>query len=221
MVKFLCVFVISFFMCALPVWAKDSDVYRVNCLPEVGVMEIKRYATGGFKSAFFEDVATMHEKGYRHPMWKHGRPDMYQHQCIIHGQQLAVKIDVLKYTKEKHGAQCHWYKQSTLRINAWLEGNKIIDNLRFEPGCTIDRNYLGPSISTISIAPQTEETKWNKYVADVIFDIHLEDVVRSFGIKYSPPFKDNTRLSKGQPITNADVHGEDIDKFFPPDLQAP
>ncbi|MBA44114.1 MAG: hypothetical protein CMF62_08960 [Magnetococcales bacterium] len=202
--------------------AADKDVYRVNCLPEVGVMEIKRYSTGGKgQVSYFAEPADMEQKGYHNPLWQQGRPDMYQHQCVIHGQQVLVKMDALSYTEEKHGRPCAWDKQSILRINAWVDGEQVIDNLRFNGGCTKSKAFLGDSIYGITIYPRPEAYKEHAYQADVNINLDLAGKDLYFGIKYNPPYKEGNSLSKGVPLSNADVHGADIEKNFPPDLQAP
>lgn len=223
---FLVIFTAFFLMAAPNAWALRNDVYRVNCLPEVGVMEIQRYSTTEKgQTKYFSDPANMEEKGYHNPLWELGRPDMYTHQCMVNGQQLLVKMDGLSYTKEKHGRPCAWDIQSTLRMNAWLNGKMIIDNLRFDGGCKDYEFSLGESIESITIRPFAEDTKNSEKASEVwiyIETLELEGYLKKrHGVDFSLDDGKDNEFFKGTPLTNADVHGADIDKKFPPDLQAP
>ena len=203
--------------------AADKDVYRVNCLPEVGVMEIKRYSTGGKgQVSYFAAPADMEQKGYHNPLWQQGRPDMYQHQCVIHGQPVLVKMDALSYTEEKHGRPCAWDEQSTLRINAWVDGEQIIDSLRFDGGCTKSRAFLGESLKGISIQPllpRGEKAKVFVYIQTVALGGGYED--KRHGVDLLLSDEEVSKFYNNHPLTNRDIHGKDIDEKFPPDLQAP
>lgn len=208
------------------VQAGDKDVYRINCLPEVGVMEIKRYNTSAKgQTNYFSAPAEMEEKGYHNPLWELGRPDMYTHQCIINGQQVLVKMDALSYTEEKHGRPCAWDEQSTLRINAWVDGEQVIDSLRFDGGCTKSRAFLGENIAGISIHPFTVDTKISDKASEVWIGVEVLTregyLKKRYGIDFSLPYGKGARTLQARPLTNSDVHGADIEENFPPDLQAP
>ena len=206
--------------------AADKDVYRVNCLPEVGVMEIKRYSTGGKgQVSYFAAPADMEQKGYHNPLWQQGRPDMYQHQCVIHGQQVLVKMDALSYTEEKHGRPCAWDEQSTLRINAWVDGEQIIDSLRFDGGCTKTKALLGETIAGISIHPFTADTKPSDKASEVWIGVEVLTregyLKKRYGVDLLLSDEEVSKFYNNHPLTNRDIHGKDIDEKFPPDLQAP
>ena len=205
---------------------RDCDVYRFQCLPEVGEISIRLHKLQCYVSyaPLETDMATLDKQGLQFADVI-GKNDKNKHECTVRGHKVQVEMDGIYYNSEEQGPNCKYVFGYIMRTNWWLDGKKVVNDLRFSGGCDKDVMVYGTFIrSLVGHIPSKGNTFTHIDTADIYFKAQKSsDEILNFAVDITPPYRvTETKVGRdtflnGVPLTNIHIHGEEGEKFKIPE----
>lgn len=210
---------------------KQCHVYQFECLPSVGKVNVRVHHVNC--SVISHPYGTTNEALAADNIYFadiKGENDRNKHECTVRGRKVQIEMDALFFNPDQHSINCVNNYEYIIRTNWWLDGKKVVKNLRFLGGCNHESMFLGTFIREITaLIPYEENPHKDKgnsgpFSSDIYFDIRdISDTMFKFAVDITPPYQDlsaekHRSYLNGIPLTNIHIHGEDGEGFILPKI---
>ena len=200
---------------APPAMAKAvCTVYRFECLPEVNRARFETFniTCQDIVTVGKEKAKALAAKNIYFPGEKFPDTDTDTHTCTMHGRELRVTVTPEFADYQKNGLICTQTHPYAMKLNWWLDGVKVVDDLSTSFGCD-GRKFIKDGDILLSLTGSVTHKKDVSSHPNIFIEAFTFNKgnykVQDFSIKIPSPYKDkNNHTFTQAPLTNKHIHGE-------------